>query len=64
MSAKAGEVARETGAFRCEHCGAKAMVTHGAVIGDCENCGGASFQTSARRFDAGRNSTSVFNGIT
>ena len=48
MSAKAGEVARETGRFRCEGCGQQVTVTHGQIIADCEYCGSPSFQTGWR----------------
>ena len=45
MSAKAGEVARETAAYRCEHCNHKVNIRVGALITECEKCGNASFKT-------------------
>ena len=61
MSAKAGEVARETGRFRCEGCGQEMMVSHGEIIGECENCGSPSFQTGWRKFD--NRPAAVLDGI-
>jgi hypothetical protein len=51
LSAKSGEVSRETARFRCEGCGAIAPVRQGAVIVDCENCGCGDFQTGWRTLE-------------
>jgi ribosomal protein L37AE/L43A len=48
LSAKAGEVARESGAFRCEGCGKQTTVRVGVVIHACSDCGGFNFQTGWR----------------
>ena len=45
MSAKAGEVARESGMYRCEGCDQRIAVYTGAIIGDCPHCGSPSFRT-------------------
>ena len=45
MSAKAGEVARETAAYRCEECNHKVNIRAGALISECEKCGNSSFKT-------------------
>jgi ribosomal protein L37AE/L43A len=45
VSAKAGEVARETSAYRCESCDHRVQIKAGALINDCEKCGHASFRT-------------------
>ena len=45
MSAKAGEVARETSAYRCEQCHHKVEIRAGGLIPDCEKCGHSSFKT-------------------
>jgi len=48
MSAKAGEIARESGEFRCSGCSHPISVQDGYPIPDCPECGGASFQTGSR----------------
>jgi ribosomal protein L37AE/L43A len=45
LSAKAGEVARETAAYRCEKCNHRQDIRAGALISECSNCGNASFKT-------------------
>ena len=43
MSAHAGEKARKTGDFRCEHCNTKVHVKDGDKIPKCPNCGNDTF---------------------
>ena len=53
MSAKAGEVSRETAIYRCESCNHRAVTKAGALIAECEKCGHTSFKTGWNRsFDA------------
>ena len=49
MSAKAGEVSRETAIYRCENCYHRVTTKAGALINDCEKCGHTSFQTGWNR---------------
>ena len=49
MSAKAGEVARETAVYRCENCNHRVMARAGVLIKECEKCGFASFKTGWNR---------------
>lgn len=46
MSAKAGDIARENGIYRCESCAQKVPVRNGAPIRQCSNCGCTAFVTS------------------
>ncbi len=45
MSAKAGEVSRETTVYRCECCHHRVATRAGALISECEKCGSPSFKT-------------------
>ena len=45
MSAKAGEVSRETAVYRCESCHHRVVTRAGALISECEKCGSPSFKT-------------------
>jgi ribosomal protein L37AE/L43A len=45
VSAKAGEVARETAPYRCENCNHRVDIKPGALITECEKCGHPSFKT-------------------
>ena len=45
MSAKAGEIARENGIYRCEECEQRMPVRNGTPIEECPHCGSASFFT-------------------
>ena len=49
MSAKAGEVSRETAVYRCENCHHRVVTRAGALIGECEKCGSSSFKTGWNR---------------
>jgi len=49
MSAKAGEVSRETAFYRCENCHHRLTLKAGALITPCEMCGHTSFQTGWNR---------------
>jgi Zn finger protein HypA/HybF involved in hydrogenase expression len=48
VSAKAGEIARESGEFRCSDCSRSVSVRDGYPIPDCPQCGSASFHTGSR----------------
>jgi len=48
MTAKAGEIARETATYSCENCGEDLSVHNGSPIPDCPVCGNESFQTGTR----------------
>jgi len=45
VSAKAGEVSRETAVYRCESCHHRVVTRAGALISECEKCGSPSFKT-------------------
>jgi len=45
VSAKAGEVSRETAVYRCECCHNRVVTRAGALISECEKCGSPSFKT-------------------
>jgi ribosomal protein L37AE/L43A len=49
VSAKAGEVSRETAIYRCENCNHRVVTRAGALIADCEKCGQTSFKTGWNR---------------
>jgi ribosomal protein L37AE/L43A len=49
VSAKAGEVSRETAIYRCENCNHRFVTKAGALIAECEKCGQASFKTGWNR---------------
>lgn len=49
MSAKAGEVSRETAIYRCESCHHRTATKAGALIAACEKCGHSSFKTGWNR---------------
>jgi hypothetical protein len=49
MAAKSGELARETGDYRCTECQSKMRVIEGLPITDCPNCGNESFDTGFAR---------------
>ena len=49
VSAKAGEVSRETAIYRCENCNHRVVTKAGALIADCEKCGHTSFKTGWNR---------------
>jgi len=49
VSAKAGEVSRETAVYRCETCHHRVATRAGALINECEKCGSASFKTGWNR---------------
>ena len=48
MSLRVGEIARETGTFRCDDCGERIRVVQGAVVNECPQCRGPSFQMARR----------------
>jgi predicted RNA-binding Zn-ribbon protein involved in translation (DUF1610 family) len=48
MTAKAGEIARETTTYSCQNCGQEIPVSNGCPIPDCPSCGNESFQTGSR----------------
>ena len=48
MAAKAGEIARETSIYSCEDCRNNMHVFNGSPIGDCPECGCATFLTGGR----------------
>jgi ribosomal protein L37AE/L43A len=54
VSVKAGEVSRETAVYRCENCHHRVVTRAGALIGECEKCGSASFKTGWNRSFARR----------
>ncbi len=45
VSAKAGEIARETAGYRCQNCNQEVLVLVGHPIQVCSNCGKESFDT-------------------
>jgi len=45
LSAKAGEIARETAGYRCQDCNQEVLVHVGQPIQPCANCGSDSFDT-------------------
>ena len=45
MAAKAGELARETGDYRCTACLQRMHVSEGVPIAICPNCGNESYET-------------------
>ena len=45
VSAKAGEIARETAGYRCLNCNQEVLVLVGHPIQTCSNCGKESFET-------------------
>jgi ribosomal protein L37AE/L43A len=49
VSAKAGEVSRETAVYRCESCHHRVATKAGALITECEKCGNPSFKTGWNR---------------
>jgi len=49
VSAKAGEVSRETAIYRCESCHHRVVTKAGALINECEKCGHTSFKTGWNR---------------
>jgi ribosomal protein L37AE/L43A len=49
VSAKAGEVSRETAIYRCENCHHRVVTKAGAIIADCDKCGHTSFKTGWNR---------------
>ncbi len=49
MSAKVGEVSRETAIYRCENCQHRVVTKAGALIAGCEKCGHTSFKTGWNR---------------
>jgi len=52
MSAKAGEVSRETTTYRCECCHHRVVARAGALISECEMCGSPSFKTGWANWSA------------
>jgi DNA-directed RNA polymerase subunit RPC12/RpoP len=48
MTAKAGEIARETANYSCQKCGGTNSVQNGAPIAGCPDCGNDSFVTGSR----------------
>src|SRR5579871_264205 len=48
MSARAGEIARESGAYKCCACSHQVNVIDGCPIPDCANCGEGAFHTGTR----------------
>jgi ribosomal protein L37AE/L43A len=61
VSAKAGEIARETAVYRCEECDERIPVRNGRPIDDCPNCGCPSFFTGL--VGQPQPTPVVFNGI-
>lgn len=61
MAAKAGELARETGDYRCTECRTKMRVTEGLPITTCPNCGNESFDTGfARSYERAKAVPDIF----
>lgn len=48
MTAKAGEIARETAIYLCESCRRELPVHNGAPMPNCPSCGCGSFLTGVR----------------
>src|ERR1700694_3328089 len=63
VSAKAGEVARENGVYRCEGCHQRMAVQTGALIGQCQYCGSASFETGWRTLANQPTAEAFFHGL-
>lgn len=51
MSEKAGEMARDTSAYRCERCHKTTRFEKGALITPCPHCGFETFDISNPRFE-------------
>jgi Zn finger protein HypA/HybF involved in hydrogenase expression len=51
MSEKAGEMARETAAYRCERCHQTTRIEKGELIPPCPNCGFETYDLSNPRFE-------------
>lgn len=51
MAEKAGEMARESAAYRCERCHKITRVQKGSLIPPCPNCGFETFDLSNPRFE-------------
>ena len=51
MSAKAGEIARESGPYKCCTCGHQVNVVDGCPIQVCLNCGASAFHTGTRTLE-------------
>jgi predicted RNA-binding Zn-ribbon protein involved in translation (DUF1610 family) len=47
MTAKSGEIARETGNYSCQSCGETVSVQNGSPIQNCPECGNGSFITGS-----------------
>jgi len=51
MSEKAGEIARESSDYRCEHCHKLTRIPRGALIPACPHCGYGTYDISNPRFE-------------
>ncbi len=63
MSAKAGEIARESGVYRCENCQQNTSVQVGIPIPECKNCGNTSFVTGWRSLANQPNAEGMLDGV-
>ncbi len=63
MSAKAGEIARESANYSCQNCGGTVSVQNGAPIRDCPECGHESFITGSRTLNNQPAIASPFEGF-
>jgi ribosomal protein L37AE/L43A len=63
VSAKAGEIARESGVYRCEKCQQNTSVQVGVPISECRHCGNASFVTGWRSLSNEPRTEAVLDGV-
>ena len=63
MSAKTGEIARESGIYRCEKCQQNTTVQVGVPIGECKSCGNTSFVTGWRSLANQPSAESILDGV-
>jgi ribosomal protein L37AE/L43A len=63
VSAKAGEIARESGTYRCEKCQQNITVQVGVPIGECKHCGNTSFATGWRSLSNQPSTDPIFDGV-
>jgi ribosomal protein L37AE/L43A len=63
VSAKTGEIARESGVYRCEKCQQNTTVQVGVPIRECKNCGNTSFVTGWRSLANQPSGEAVLDGV-
>jgi len=63
VSAKAGEIARESGVYRCEKCHQNTTVQVGLPIRECDHCGHTSYVTGWRSFANEPRGEAVLDGV-